>query len=156
MNIIFAGEALELQGPSIFLAGPTPRSSEVPSWRPEAIDLLRELGFTGTVLIPERQDWTIKFSYADQVEWECAGLESCSVIAFWVPRQLPAMPGFTTNVEFGRYVGSGRCVYGRPAGAPHTGYLDWLYKKVTGNGPQASLRATLFMAVTRCAGTSSQ
>jgi hypothetical protein len=59
-----------------------------------------------------------RFSYLDQVEWEYAGLESCTAVAFWVPRQLPTLPGFTTNVEFGRYVDSGRCVYGRPDGAP--------------------------------------
>jgi hypothetical protein len=79
---------------------------------------LRGLDFTGTVLVPERQDWSAKFNYFDQVEWEYAGLESCSVIAFWVPRELQTLPGFTTNVKFGRYVGSGRCVYGRPDRAP--------------------------------------
>jgi hypothetical protein len=84
------------------------------------LDLLRGLGFAGTVLVPERRDWPAKFNYLDQVEWEYAGLEGCTVIAFWVPRDLQSLPGFTTNVEFGRYVGSGRCVYSRPDGAPHT------------------------------------
>jgi Nucleoside 2-deoxyribosyltransferase like len=143
MNIIFAGQTLELRHPSIFLAGPTPRSSEVASWRPQAIDALHELEFDGIVLIPERQNLSIEYGYADQVEWEYAGLEACTVIAFWVPRQVQTLPGFTTNVEFGRYVGSGRCVYGRPDGASHTSYLDWLYKKITGREPQTTLRGTL-------------
>jgi hypothetical protein len=149
MNTVFANQPLELRPRSIFLAGPTPRSAEIRSWRPEALDLLGELGFAGTVLIPERQDWTIKFNYADQVEWEYAGLEGCSIIAFWVPRQMATLPGLTTNVEFGRYVDSGRCVYGRPENAPHTSYLDWLYKKMTGNSPQSALRETLAEAVAR-------
>jgi hypothetical protein len=117
------------------------------SWRPEAIELLRGLGFAGTVLVPERRDWSAKFDYLHQVEWEFAGLEGCSVIAFWVPRDALTLPGFTTNVEFGRYVGSGRCVYGRPDGAPHTRYLDWLYKKVTGKQPESTLLATLAAAI---------
>ena len=50
MNILFADQPLAIQSPSIFLAGPTPRSRHVISWRPEALDLLRCLGFAGTVL----------------------------------------------------------------------------------------------------------
>jgi len=147
MNTVFADQPMELHHPTLFLAGPTPRSPEVPSWRPQALEWLRGLDFTGTVLVPERRDWSVKFNYLDQVEWEYAGLESCSVIAFWVPRKLETLPGFTTNVEFGRYVGSGRCVYGRPEGAPHTRYLDWLYAKLTGRRPENTLRGTLQAAV---------
>jgi hypothetical protein len=146
MNAVFAGETLSSQHPSIFLAGPTPRSPEVRSWRPEAVDILKELGFAGAVLVPERRDWSVEFSYRDQLEWEFEALETCSVIAFWVPRDMQTLPGFTTNVEFGRYVGSGRCVYGRPDGSPHTSYLDWLYRKLTARQPENSLRATLVRA----------
>ena len=75
------------------------------------------MGFPGVVLIPERRDWVSSFDYIDQVEWEFTCLEAATVIAFWIPRDLISLPGFTTNVEFGRYVGSGKCVYGRPASA---------------------------------------
>ena len=147
MNAVYADQPLVVTPPTLFLAGPTPRSSDVPSWRPEALDLLRQLGFAGTVLVPERRDWAARFEYHDQVEWEFAGLETCTVVAFWVPRDKATLPGFTTNVEFGRYVGSGRCVYGRPPGAPHTRYLDWLYTKLTGRPPADTLRDTLAAAV---------
>jgi hypothetical protein len=147
VNVVHAGQPLVLEGPSIFLAGPTPRSPDVLSWRPEAVDLLLRLGFAGTVFVPERPDGWARVDYLDQVEWECAGLESCSVVAFWVPRDVARMPGFTTNVEFGRYVGSDRCVYGRPEGAPHTKYLDWLYAKVTGRTPEHTLEGAMRAAV---------
>jgi hypothetical protein len=147
MNVVFSDQPLDTRPPSLFLAGPTPRSPEVPSWRPEALDLLRGCGFGGTVLVPERRDWSVKFDYLDQVEWEFAGLERCQVIVFWVPRRLPDLMGFTTNVEFGRYIESSRCVYGRPDGAAHTRYLDWLYAKVTGRQPATTLSATLVAAV---------
>ena len=149
MDVVFADQSLQVRHPSLFLGGPTPRSAEVSSWRPEALDLLRGLGFAGIVLVPERRDWTARFSYLDQVEWEYEGLETCSVIAFWVPRNPQTLPGFTTNVEFGRYVGSGRCVYGRSEHAPHTGYLDWLYTKLTGKRPEDTLLGTLRAAVER-------
>jgi hypothetical protein len=147
VNVVYSDQPVVTARPSLFLAGPTPRSSDVPSWRPEAVELLRGLGFRGTVLVPERRDWAAKFDYADQVEWEFAGLEGCSAVVFWVPRRVPDLAGFTTNVEFGRYVGSGRCVYGRPDGAAHTRYLDWLYAKVTGRRPEPTLLATLTAAV---------
>jgi hypothetical protein len=147
MEVLFSDQPAEVRHPSIFLAGPTPRSPDVSSWRPAALDLLRGLEFAGAVLVPERRDWTVGFDYLDQVDWEFAGLEGCSVIAFWLPRQLPDLAGFTTNVEFGRYVGTGRCVYGRPDGAPHTRYLDWLYTRLTGKQPETTLSATLKAAV---------
>jgi hypothetical protein len=147
MNVAYSDQPIQLSTPSIFLAGPTPRSDVAPSWRPAALDLLRVLGFDGTVLVPERQDWKAGFDYLNQVEWEHAGLEGCDVIVFWVPRDVTSLPGFTTNVEFGRYVGRKACVYGRPEGAPHTRYLDWLYTKVTGLPPLSDFLATLTAAV---------
>jgi hypothetical protein len=149
MNIVYADQPVDVPHPSIFLAGPTPRAPEVLSWRPEAIALLDSLGYCGTVLVPERRGGWHRGDYLDQVEWEFAGLEGCSVIVFWVPRDVTTLPGFTTNVEFGRYVGSGRCVYGRPERAPHTRYLDWLFMKLTKKQPENSLLGTLEAAVVR-------
>lgn len=139
MNTHYSDQPLEFEGASIFLAGPTPRSDAVRSWRPEAVKILGDLGFAGTVLIPERPNWKAGFDYQDQVEWEFAGLERADALLFWVPRDLESLPGFTTNVEFGRYVASGRMVYGRPARRPHNRYLDWLYVKCTGLSPHETL-----------------
>ncbi len=151
MNVVYPDQPADVPRPSIFLAGPSPRAPEVASWRPEALAVLRELGFAGAVLTPERRDGWHGVDYLDQVEWEFAGLEGCSVIAFWVPRDPTTLPAFTTNVEFGRYVDSGRCVYGRPPHAPHTRYLDWLYTKLTGQQPHDTLHATLAAAVAAAA-----
>ena len=134
-------------GVSIFLAGPTPRSSSVLSWRPTAVDILSSIDFHGFVFVPERNDWTVKFDYVDQIEWELAGLLHCGVIAFWVPRDTETMPAFTTNVEFGMYINSGKILYGRPDGAPHTRYLDHLYNKITGMKPFSSLNDLMVASV---------
>src|SRR5262249_144368 len=147
MNVVYADQVPKIQHPSLFLAGPTPRRADVPSWRPGALEVLRGHGFAGTVLVPERRDWAVKFNYLDQVEWEFAGLEGCTLLGFWLPRDLETLPGFTTNVEFGRYVGPGRCVYGRPDNTPHTRYLDWLYTMLTGRQPESTLPGTLQAAV---------
>lgn len=37
---------------SIFLAGPTPRGENVISWRAEACEILKQLGFDGVVYVP--------------------------------------------------------------------------------------------------------
>lgn len=119
--------------PSLFLAGPTPRSNGVPSWRPKALEILKNLGFEGIVLVPERRNWQDgdqDFKYESQVNWERAGLEKCTKIVFWVPRKMKTMPALTTNVEFGYWLAREpkRVLYGRPNDAEHTGYLDWLFK----------------------------
>lgn len=114
---------------SIFLAGPTPRDPRTPSWRPEALKILEDMGYNGVVFVPEPGDGGWAGSYTDQTEWEEMGLEMADRIVFWIPRDLRTMPAFTTNVEFGRYVQSGKAVLGHPEGAPKTRYLDWLGQK---------------------------
>lgn len=147
MEVIYAQEEFELASVSIFLAGPVPRSSAVQSWRPRAVEILEGLNFKGQVIVPEGRDGNFHGTYMGQVEWEYKGLENCSRICIWVPRDMATMPALTTNVEFGRYVGSGRVKYGRPDGAPHTDYLDWLYKKLTNDIPWPDLDNLLFSCV---------
>ena len=118
---------------SIFLAGPTPRSKDVKSWRPEFIDVLDKKRVKCSVFVPEtsKGDWLGNFE--KQCNWEYEHLHKASVIVFWVPRELETMPAFTTNVEFGFWMAKapGRVFYGRPDNTPKTKYLDWLYAKQT-------------------------
>jgi hypothetical protein len=131
--------------PSVFLAGPTPRKIETPSWRPEALKIFKDKGFKGTIWVPEWQNWSVgkDFNYLKQVLWEKRGLTTSTVIMFWVPRDLDTMPAFTTNVEFGRYVGMRPCVYGRPDHSPKNDYLDWMYNDLTGRKPCRTLDETI-------------
>ena len=144
MKIVYAIDKCDLKNsPSIFLAGPTPRSPEVKSWRPEAINLLEEYGFDGVVFVPESEDGIWKQSYVDQIEWEHRYLGSCTYILMWVPRDLKTMLALTTNIEFGLYIDSGRIWYGRPDDAPNNAYLDFVYEKFTGAEPQKTLKSLI-------------
>ena len=113
---------------SIFLAGPTPRGENVESWRTKACQIIEHYGFDGIVYVPEYSSWKPKTDYVDQAQWERDALANSSVIAFWIPRFLPDMPAFTTNVEFGYWLHTGKVLYGRPDEAKKIKYLDWLYK----------------------------
>ncbi|MBL8682427.1 MAG: NUDIX domain-containing protein [Myxococcales bacterium] len=127
MKVVYAQQAFPTEWTrSIFLAGPTPRSASVQSWRGEALALLRARGFDGVVFVPEDESGTFRGEYDDQVTWEREGLRMADVIVFWVARELETMPAFTTNVEFGHWISSGKCVLGHPERAPKTRYLAWL------------------------------
>lgn len=134
---------------SIFLAGPTPRGENEVSWRIEAVKILEELGFDGLVYIPEYSTWKPKESYVDQAMWERNALTNATVIIFWVDRKIPEMAGFTTNVEFGYWLPTGKVLYGRPEGSPKTKYLDWLYKTDYDLEPHNDLRSLLEDAIKR-------
>ena len=110
---------------AVFLAGPTPRSPAVASWRPAAVEQLRAGWRTGrlVIFVPEDAGGGMHGTWHDQVAWEERNLHRADVIAFWVPRDLATLPGFTTNVEFGRWYGSGKAVLGAPPDAPGTRYL---------------------------------
>lgn len=113
---------------SIFLAGPTPRGEQEHSWRKDACRQLEELGFDGVVYVPEYSSWKPKEDYVDQAMWERNALTEATIILFWIPRKLPELPAFTTNVEFGYWLSSGKVIYGRPDNASKIKYLDWLYE----------------------------
>lgn len=132
---------------SIFLAGPTPRGRESVSWRRMASKKLEELGFKGVVYIPEYSTWKPKGDYNDQAIWERNALELATVILFWIPRRLPDMPAFTTNVEFGYWLHTKKVVYGRPDSAVKIKYLDWLYKIDYGLEPINNLEELLEKAI---------
>lgn len=132
---------------SIFLAGPTPRKENVASWRMEACKLLEEKEFDGVVYVPEYSTWKPKGDYVDQAQWERDALLNSSVIVFWIPRELPDMPAFTTNVEFGYWLHSGKVIYGRPDDARKIKYLDWLYKVDTDLKPYNNLKDLMFSAI---------
>ncbi|WP_222106366.1 nucleoside 2-deoxyribosyltransferase domain-containing protein [Catellatospora sichuanensis] len=112
---------------ALFLAGPTPRSPDVASWRPEALRLLAQL-WTGpgrlVVFAPERPEGGMPHGWLHQVQWEDSCLHLSDTVLFWVPRDLATLPGFTTNVEWGRWESSGRVVLGAPADAPGMRYLS--------------------------------
>lgn len=141
---------IEMEKPSMFLAGPTPREKGVQSWRDEAIKILQELNYDGAVYIPEsktRVQGAEVLSFEDTVEWEQSRLNSCRAIVFWIPREIKHMPAFTTNVEFGIYYKKGNVAYGRPKNAPKCKYLDYIYTRDVKEQPCETLKDTLSKAI---------
>jgi 8-oxo-dGTP pyrophosphatase MutT (NUDIX family) len=120
---------------SLFLVGPTPRTSDVQSWRPKALQVLSQYvdnKIDLVVFIPEPRNGVYSSNYLDQVEWEIQHLEMADAIFAWVPRDMKtSLKGLTTNVEFGRYIECGKLFYGRPDQADKIKYLDWLYHQIT-------------------------
>ncbi|OGN01128.1 MAG: hypothetical protein A3B91_02750 [Candidatus Yanofskybacteria bacterium RIFCSPHIGHO2_02_FULL_41_29] len=135
--IYYYGEPPESFSKSIFLAGPSPRRPDVPSWRPEALRILESKGYDGVVFIPEPKPGdTVKYDWAKAPQWEHKMLDMSDMVLFWVARDCTLMgyqefkfPGFTTNVEFGHWVNSGKAVLGHPPKTPHTSYLRFMADK---------------------------
>ena len=132
MEVIYAQEKLKFSGDSIFLAGPTPRSEDVKSWRPDFIEKLKESGFKGKVLLPEMRnpnDWKKEngFAYAKQIEWEEQAMEKASTIIFWIPREMQTMPALTTNIEFGYWFAKepSKLIVGVPVDAEKCDYIRY-------------------------------
>ncbi len=144
---VFAYEPIP-DGPCVFIAGPTPRASQVASWRPHTLPLIDD-AWAGTdplnVLIPEPRDGRWTTHYDEQVEWEEAGLTAAidrGSILFWIPRDVTTLPGFTTNTEAGWYFRDdvyrreqglpGRVVVGLPPDCPDSRrnwHLGWLARR---------------------------
>jgi len=171
-EVIYATEAFPVRtSKSVFLAGPTPRSppSDHPQtgtqttsvakntsgdkygihWRKEALDVFQELGFTGTIFIPEPRSghWGKgPDGYMHQVEWEEEGLNRADLIVFWIPRTPDEMPAFTTNDEWGYWKASGKSILGTPPNAFRVKYQEY-YAEKYGVPTFHSLRDTLSAVV---------
>lgn len=115
--------------PSIFLAGPTPRSPHIPSWRPLVLHRLSQIGFEGQIFVPEAPEGGVSMEYEEQIEWEETYLKDASCIMFWIPRDLIHLPGFTTNIEFGRWYNSNKIVVGWLPGSPKMRYIEYYTRK---------------------------
>lgn len=132
MQLVFSDHAIPTSiVRSLFLAGPSPRVKSVHDWRHDALAYLKSIGWEGTVFIPvpekrfygfdDTPDWT----YDNQVKWECLARKVSDIILFWIPRDIKGgMPAFTTNIEFGEDIHTGKIVYGRPDNAEKCRYLD--------------------------------
>jgi Nucleoside 2-deoxyribosyltransferase like len=155
MKLVYVPEPIRTSRKAIMLCGPTPRSPEVKSWRPDAVECLKNQGFEGTVYLPENRSGHSKHSYDDQIQWETDALTRADCILFWVPRDLkpdangyPRMGALTTNVEFGLWCSSGKIVLGFPHGAQKMNYLAWHAEKL--KIPMSrSMEATVRLAVAR-------
>ncbi len=147
MKVNYSDEDVIKGEKSIFLAGPTPRGKDNISWRKEACAILDKIGYKGIVYVPEYSSWKPKESYVDQAMWERIALSEATTIVFWIPRHLPDMPAFTTNVEFGYWLHTGKVIYGRPDDAEKIKYLDWLYELDYGEKPINNLSELLELAV---------
>lgn len=126
MEVIYAHEhPLSKPKISIFLAGPSPRGDKDYDWRPEALVHPSQVSFIGSVYVPLPRDgiYHSDYDHNAQVDWELQYLEECDAIAFWIPRDVQKLPGFTTNVEFGLYARSGKAVLGYPPTAQKMKYL---------------------------------
>lgn len=149
MQVVYVPEeAPERFSKSIFLAGPSPRGQEDVNWRPEALQLLEELGYDGVVFVPlpRMGDWS--HGYDNQVDWELQHLHMSDVVAFWVPRDTKKLPAYTTNVEYGMFFDTGKAILGYPPEAQKMRYLAHLAQQEF--VPMAStLKDTLKLAVER-------
>ncbi|MFG2370477.1 NUDIX hydrolase [Streptomyces sp. NPDC048504] len=125
ITVVCAGESPPAQwNASLFLAGPTPRSDDVASWRPEALaEIEDQWGDRGglVVFVPEPRDGGRWPDYDDQRHWELYWGDRVDAVLFWIPRG-PGLPGLTTNDEWGRWKDSGRSVLGTPPGADQVRY----------------------------------
>lgn len=149
MKLNFSSKEVIKEENSLFLAGPTPRTLEMESWRKEAIKILEDLHYNGVVYIPEREFDEENRGSENESLWEREALYNAKVIVFWVPRSIKRLPGFTTNIEFGYWLSkdSSKVVYGRPDDSENNEYLDWLYETETSKKPFNNLEALLTEAV---------
>lgn len=130
LDVRTVGDGLHpLDNPSIFLAGPIERkleghATQLPAWRDRALRLLRQMS-PGDLCIytPEWAEHPNGWTYDLQVQWEVDALHRAKVILCWIPRRIPLLPGFTTNVEVGEWLHSKKLVVGAPQDAPHTNYI---------------------------------
>lgn len=162
MQVVYATEtAPTTLTKSMFLAGPSPRDPRHPNWRVEALEFLETQEYDGVVFVPLTRNEQWNHSYMDQVDWESKYLNMADVIVFWIPRDLTVMetvnkgesaeramklPAFTTNMEFGSWVDSGKAILGTPVGTRKNRYLE--HHAVLEAVPQSrSLQGTLIHAL---------
>lgn len=132
MIINFSDEPILNNNKTIFLAGPTLRNASfAESWRKYACEKLASLGYDGLVYVPEFKEGNMKPDLTEQASWERKGLLNSDIIIFYIPRKLPELPGFTTNIEFGMWISKKpeACMFCAPINGEKLEYLRWLWRE---------------------------
>ena len=129
---------------SIFLAGPTLRGASRTPWRSEALALLGASGYDGAVLLPEMRDGRFdeavarvfgvgsspvphqKVTSYNILRWETEGIESATVVLFWMPFDA-TLTGLTTRAEVSRELvrDPARIVLGMPTNAASSAHIRY-------------------------------
>ena len=110
---------------SLYLAGPTPRDPTVSSWRPQALRLLESLAYDGVVFVPESQEGQRSGDDDQHMDWKLEAMRRADILLFWVPAEKNTLPAYTTYVEFGLQVHSGKVIFGTPRNADDTLPTKW-------------------------------
>ena len=129
-------EVSKMAGPIIFLAGPTVRGNQphLTSWRIEAVETFKRLGYEGILILPEFLDRKQSDKgRRDLPVWEHNGLKNSNCIMFWIPRTKEEW-GLNTNSEHHLWAwrSPSTVVYGRPDGAYRTEYNDVMWDHLIG------------------------
>lgn len=135
-NLVYALEPIPASSARvIYLAGPVPREAAEASWHGDAVREIRRTGFRGSIVIPRLR--LVAASDPDlQRRWEHEAMSRADALLFWIPRVLWALPGLTSNLEWGIWHDSGKAVLGAPLSAPKMSYLRF-YAEL-GGAPQAT------------------
>ncbi len=86
---------------SIFLAGPSPRTPDVQSWRPEALRILESREYVGVVFVPEPKPLAddSRYDWGQAPRWEHKMLDMADVPLVWVPRDMRMSPGSVVKLS---------------------------------------------------------
>lgn len=140
------GELTDLSGikNSIFLAGPCPRENYEDDWRTEAIDIIKNLGFSGNVLNPTNPLFKT-IDLEKQTQWEREAMYKASAIVFWIPRSKEHI-ALTTNIELGYWIRKNNIFVGFPEDSIKNEYVGILSNK-EGKKPYNNLFDMLYDVV---------
>src|SRR5436309_1919591 len=106
MQLVFIGEAYPQNVEKmIFLGDSTLYQGKLSSsWRIDAIQWLEQLGYDGTVYIPEDKEGypnTASLNYEARLRWVRGALMRSDVIIFWLPRDPKSLSHIVMGVELG-------------------------------------------------------
>jgi hypothetical protein len=126
---------------TIFLAGPTGKTRvnllDRPGWRQNALTILENNSYSGTVFVPEDDFNDPNFVhhenlddklYSEQVEWENHCMNISDAIIFNFCRTKTNL-GLTTNIEFGKYLKSRRLFVCVPPESINNEYIIEMCKR---------------------------
>lgn len=122
---------------ALYLAGSAP-SSEASSWTTMALEQLAQLDYTGVVFVPDAAHV--------QSDWADDGLHLADTIVFWFAGE---KEGVEADTQFGSWVGTGKCVYGRREGGLRVAERDRVFAREARGTVHDTLPAALAEAVGR-------
>jgi len=130
MDIIYAREPFPIKiTKTLYLADYSTEKPRISTWYQDALDILAQKQYDGSVYVPFIPDGSSFQDFSEQLVWHQTAMDRSDVIVFWIPGDSEQFTTYMTFTEFERRVKGRNVIWGYPRNISRLNVMDELARQ---------------------------